>query len=105
VELSVKDRVVLLSTLAAVTGNLTELRILRELRENLSFSEEEHAALSIAEREGRLYWNTDADQPREVEIGNVARRLIVRRLKELNREGKLADDHLDVIDKFPEVEG
>ena len=103
-ELSVKQRVVLVGTLAGVTANLTELRILREVKEALSFSEEEPTALQIREDGKRLVWNEKADEPKEIEIGDVAQRLIVRRLKELNRQGQLADDHLDIIDLFPEVE-
>ena len=100
--LTVKHRFVLLGTLANVQGNLAELRILRELREGLSFGEEEHKALKVREEGGRILWNEG--ESKEVEIGEVARRIIVKRLKELNAQGLLSDDHLDVIDNFPEVE-
>lgn len=104
-ELGVKQRVVLLGTLTGVTGNVTELRILRELREALSFSEEEHAALKlIVDGDGRMQWETEADQPKEIEVGDVARKVIVTQLKMLSDQGELADDHLDIIDLFPEVE-
>jgi hypothetical protein len=105
-ELGVTERFLLLGILGGVTANITELRILRELREELSFSEEEHARLKIVEEGGRLLWEDDPEKPlvKEVEVGGVARGLIVRRLKEMNRNGQLADDHLDIIDLFPEIE-
>jgi len=103
-ELGVKQRIVLLGTLSGVTGNVTELRILRELREALSFSEEEHAVLGLVVNDGQMNWNTEADQPVEIEVGDVARKVIVTQLKILSDQGQLADDHLDIIDLFPEVE-
>lgn len=103
-ELGVKQRIVLLGTLTGVTGNITELRILRELREALSFSEEEHAALGLIVNDGQMNWNTEGDQPKEIEVGDVARKVIVTQLKMLSDQGELADDHLDIIDLFPEVE-
>mgnify|MGYP001571220267 CR=1 FL=1 len=101
--LTIKDRLILLGTLANVQGNLTELRILRELREALSFSEKEHKKLNIREEGGRILWKEG--EPKEVEIGEVAKRVIVNKLKELNAQGLLSDDHLGIADKFPEVEG
>lgn len=101
-ELTVKERLVLLQTLPP-TGNLTELRIIRELKESLSFSEEEHEQFGIVYDGERVAWQ-DTAATKEIEIGDVARGIIVRRLKELNRQGQLAEDHLDIIDKFPEVE-
>ena len=107
-ELNVKQRVVLLGTLAGMTSNATELRILRELREALSFTEEEHALYGIRTEttgDGRelMFWESGAGT-KEVEIGDVARRIIVRQLKALNEQNALADDHLDILDLFPEVE-
>ena len=103
-ELGVKQRLVLLGTLTGVTGNVAELRILRELREALSFSEEEHKALKLIVNDGQMNWNTKADQPVEIEVGDVARGIVVKQLKALSDQGELADDHLDIIDLFPEVE-
>ncbi|NIN70262.1 MAG: hypothetical protein GTO63_37405 [Anaerolineae bacterium] len=103
-KLGAKKRLILLNIVAGVRGNLTELRILREVKEALSFSEGEHAALKIQERNGRLHWDTKADEPKEIEIGEVAKHIIVRRFKELNKQGQLAQDHLDIVDLFPEVE-
>lgn len=103
-ELTVKDRLVLLQILAQMEVGLTELRIVRELKESLSFTEEEHKALNLRTEGQGVAWNGQVDLLKDVPIGDVARRLIVRRFKELDRQRKLTDQLLDTLDKFPEVE-
>lgn len=103
-ELDVKQRVILLGVLAGVTGNLTQVRLLREIKEDLSFSEEESAAIGMTEQDGRVLWNPENALVKDVEIGEVAKGLIVRQLKEMDRNAQLADDHLDIVDLFPEME-
>jgi len=104
-ELGVKDRMVLLSVLSGAEGNLTELRVLRDLQREVGFSEEELVAIGITSDEGRTMWNPEAEQPKDIEIGEAAKGIVVRKLKELNRQGKLTAEMLDLVDKFPEVEG
>lgn len=101
---SVQERLVLLQALAGVQGNLAELRIVRELKENLSFGEKEHKELGLRVEGERMVWNAQTAQDKEIEIGDVARDIIVRRLKELNEKKVLTEAHLFICDKFPEVE-
>lgn len=103
-ELSVQERLVLLEALGQVRGNLAELRILRELKEELSFGEEEHKELGLHVEAERMFWNPEAAQDKEIEIGDVARDIIVRRFKELNDQRILTEAHLFIVDKFPEIE-
>ena len=103
-ELGVKQRLVLLNVLADVRGNLTEIRILRELREDLSFSDEEAVALAFQEQGGRVQWDDENEQPKDVPIGDAARGIIVRQIRQLDREGQMTPDMLEIIDLFPEVE-
>src|SRR5207247_9230228 len=58
-EFSVQERLILLSILPA-EGDLTTLRIVRGLREQLSFSEEEHALLKFNQAENRVAWDAEA---------------------------------------------
>ena len=104
-ELGVKDRVVLLAVLSGAEGNLTEVRVLRELQNEVSFSDEEIVSLGLQSDKGRTVWDPDTEQVKDVEFGEAAKGIIVRKLKELNRQGQLTADHLDLVDKFPEVEG
>jgi len=102
--LSVQGRLLLLEALAGVRGNLAELRILRELKEDLGFSEEEHKELELRLVGDMMRWNPAKAKDKEIEVGDVARDIIVRRLKELNEQKVLTEAHLFVIEKFPEVE-
>jgi len=102
-KLTVRDRLVLLSILPA-EGNLTTIRILRELRENLSFSEAEHADLQITQTDGQLRWKEGAVPARAIDIGPKATEQVREALGKLDKEKKLTADHLDLCDLF-EFEG
>lgn len=100
----IKERLVLAASLQAVSGSIAQLRIVRKLREELSFSEEDFKKFELREEGGNFFWKPDIEEAKEIELGDEARKIIVARLKELSEQGLLIDDHLDVIDKFPEVE-
>jgi hypothetical protein len=103
VELNTFERVMLLNILPA-EGDLTTLRIVRKLREDLSFSEEEHKELELNQDEtGKVTWRSDKDKNKEVEIGAKALGVIRSALDRLNKEKKLRDYHLGLCDRF-EVE-
>ena len=101
-KLSVSERIVLLNILPK-EGDITTLRIVRELRDALSFSEEEHGALQFKELEGGgTEWNPDGVSDRPVEIGPRAFTLISEALEKLNKNQKLVEDYVSVWDKFCE---
>lgn len=102
--LGVQERLLLLEALGQVRGNLAELRILRELKEELSFSEEEHKELELRAVGDRLVWNPQKAKDKEIEIGDVAREIIVQRFKQLNEQKVLTEGHLFIVEKFPEIE-
>jgi len=107
-EFGIKERLVLAALVGGQSGNISRLRILRRLGEEFSFSEEEFKKFDLqltGEPPNQRYaWRQDKEELKEIEIGDEARKIIVERLKELNAQGQLIDDHLDVIDKFPGVE-
>ena len=100
--LGVKDRIVLLGILPA-EGNLTTIKIVRELREALSFSEAEHADLQMTQDGDRLTWR-EPETPRPVEIGAKGQEIIRSALEKLDQEKKLKEDHLGLCELF-EYEG
>ena len=101
-ELGVFDRMILLNILPG-EGNFTTLKIVRKMREDLSFSEEEHKALEFKqEDDGRVQWLTEADKPKEISIGEKATDIIVGVLKKLNDTKKLQDQHYSLYEKFIE---
>jgi len=70
-------------------GNLTTLRIVRELERELSFSEEEHAALQFVNHEnGSTTWNAKGDKEKDVEFGEVAQKLVLEELVAAEASGE-----------------
>lgn len=100
-ELQVGERLVLLSVLPQ-EGDFTTLKIIRELRESLSFTEEEHKTYNFKQEGNLVIWNKEKDVSKEVKVGEKANDIIVEALKKLNDERKLRDEHFSLYEKFVE---
>ncbi len=98
-ELRVYDRLILLNILPK-EGDFTTLKIIRKLREDLSFSESEHAILQFKQDGGNVQWKQEGDIPIEISIGEKATDLIVEVLKKLDKEKKLQDQHFSLYELF-----
>jgi len=98
-ELSVFDRLILLNILPK-EGDFTTLKIIRKLREDLSFSEDEHKCLEFKQDGGNIQWKQEGDIPKEITIGEKATDIITDVLKKLNTEKKLQDQHFGLYEKF-----
>lgn len=99
IELTVAERLGLLALLPR-EGNLTTLRIVQQLRMELSFSEKEHDALQFQSDDNQLTWKQDVECPKTVSFGAKAMQVIQEKLMELNEAGKLRVEHLSLCDKF-----
>jgi hypothetical protein len=104
VELSVLERIALLGILPR-EGNFLTLKILRQLREALSFSEEELSDFELRQEENSFHWNPKAERPKEVPIGAKAREIIAKRLEELDKAEKLTDELFGLYERFVEKGG
>jgi hypothetical protein len=102
-KLKAGHRVTLLNTLPR-EGDILTLRIVRELREALSFSEEEHKVLGLKINGPMITWDASKDEGKEIQIGTKAREVIVEALNALNQQKKLNDGHLDIWGMFVERE-
>ena len=100
-KLTVLERITLLAVLPS-EGSLVTLKVVRKLREDLSFNEKEIAELKFVETAGQIKWEAGVEPPdgTEIGIGEKATDLIVERLKTLDREQKLKDNHLSLCEKF-----
>ncbi len=98
-ELSVGERLALLDVLPK-EGDYTTLKVLRKLRESLSFSEEEHKSLKFEKEGDIIKWCESGDIPKDIVIGEKATDIIVEALKKLNRERKLNEAHFVIYGKF-----
>jgi len=99
VKLGIADRVQLLNILPA-EGNIVTLRIVNDLRTDLSFSEKEIAEGGIEVEDGQIRWKPDAPVVKDVKIGDTAKDLIKDALKKLDDEKKLTAGLVPIWDKF-----
>lgn len=100
-KLTVLERITTLNILPP-EGNFLTLKIVRKLREALSFTEEELKTFEIVQEGHRITWNSTADTSggTEIPIGEKATDLIVTALKKLDQEGKLTEQHVSLYEKF-----
>ena len=98
-ELSVFERLILLNILPR-EGDFTTLKIVRKLREDLSFSEEEHKVLQIRTEDGMVHWKKEGDVSKDITIGEKAMDVIQGVLKKLSTDKKLKDEHFSIYEKF-----
>ncbi len=103
--LNVAERIHLISILP-LQGNVTTLRIMRELRESLSLTEEEHKEFGIVteERDGQttFRWNNPmaAMRPREIQFRPKALAIVIDSLKGLNQANRLRAELLPLYEMF-----
>ncbi len=104
-KLDVRERLILLSILPA-EGNFITLKVVRKLRESLSFNEEELKTYRFVQEEQRVTWDDKAEQSKLIEIGTQAKIIIQNELKKLNDADppKLRDEHYSIYEKFIEKE-
>ena len=100
--LRIKERLVLLGILPE-TGNLLTIRIVRELREALSFSEAEYEDVQMQRDGEQIRWQ-EPENPRPIEIGAKGQEIIREALAKLDKDEKLTADHLSLCELF-EYEG
>lgn len=105
--LNVAERIHLIAILP-LEGDVTTLRIVRELRETLSLTEEEHRDFGVTteEHEGQVTFKWSNPQaamtPREIEFRPKALAIIVEALKRLNQAKRLRAELLPLYDLFVE---
>lgn len=97
--LTIKERL-LLGSILPEKGDITTLRLVRQLREAVSFSEEEHARLKIKNENGMVQWDPGAPQESEVPIGPKAHAIVSDTLTEMSKAKALTDDFVSLWDKF-----
>lgn len=98
-ELSVLERLLLLNHLPQ-QGDITTLRIVQKLREDLSFTEDEHSLLKIEQTGDQIKWDTQAQQNKMISIGPKALVAIRTCLQKLSDKGEANVTHLSLFDKF-----
>jgi len=107
-KLTIAERIALLNILPG-EGNLITLRIIRELQTALSFSETETKQFKITSHptpgsvSGYVTWDAAFNTTtKEIEIGGVAKGIIVGQLKAIEEKKKLRMEMVDLYEKFVE---
>lgn len=103
IKLNVYERLVLLNILPK-EGNFITLKILRQLREGLSFNEKEIKDLKLAidQEKGTATWDQEKEPNKEMEIGREGKKIIVETLEKLDEDKKLTHEHYSLYEKFVE---
>lgn len=99
VNLRLGDRLVLLNILPSM-GDISSIRIVNDLRQKLSLSEEEYESFGITQDGGRIHWKRDESV--EIEIGPRASEIIREALVHLNETKKLTIQHINLYSLFVE---
>ena len=100
-ELSVADRLILINVLPA-QGSITTLQIVRDLVEQVSFTEDEHAVLNFVEdaEAGQVKW-TDAPLDKTTFLfGKKASSVIRAAFSELSAKNKLTMEMLPLAERI-----
>ena len=99
-KLSVGDRLILLGVIPQ-QGDFTTLKIIRDMRGELSFTEEEHQILKFRQEAEMTYWE-DGFEDKEINFGEKATDIISDAFKKLNGQKKLRIEHMGLYEKFVE---
>ena len=97
-KLSVNDRLILLGVIP-LQGDFTTLKIVRDMRDELSFSEEEHKILKIRQEGEMMFWEEGLED-KEINFGEKATDIIVDAFKKLNDQKKLRIEQMELYERF-----
>ena len=98
--LSIKERINLLSILPR-EGNLITLKIVRKTQNNIGFSSEEIQKLKFQTfPDGRISWDINEAEDKEVDLDPIGLDIIREELRKLDAQRKLNIEHLSLWEKF-----
>ena len=97
-KLNVLERI-LLSQILPDKGSFSNLKLLRVVKEELSFSDKENKKLNFKQDGERMLWN-NVDIQKDIVFSEVVSKLIEDKLKELDKDEKLTEQHMSLYEKF-----
>ncbi len=100
-ELNVLERIAL-SNILPDQGDVTTLKIIREFREDLSFSEDEHKELNFRQEGEKLRW-ADNEIIKDVQAGSKMMVIIIETLERLDGGKELPASALSLYERFVET--
>ena len=91
---------IMLSQLLPRKENFITLKIVHNLKMNLSFTEQEVAECEVKSENGMTFWNDKGMEDKEIEIGKSAFDICVNSIKEADKQKILTEQHLTLYEKF-----
>jgi translation elongation factor EF-1alpha len=98
-KLNLLERILLLQLLPA-QEDIFVLKIIRDLKNNLSLTEEEHKEFNVQINGDNMTWNTKGKEERDISIGEKATDICIEALKKANKNKTLTEQHISLYDKF-----
>jgi hypothetical protein len=105
-KLTVAERLVLLGLLPQ-EGTFVTLKVIKQARERISFTEEELVRYNIKEIPlpsggANVTWDMKLPQEEEIPLGERVKAMIIDALTKLDKDGKLTANHYSLYTKFVE---
>lgn len=97
--LTIKERLVLLNILPG-QETYANMLVIKELRDEIGFSEEDHQYIGIKENNGDVSWDPGKELDKEISIGVTAYGIIKQAFKKLDSEQVISLELMDVYERF-----
>ena len=98
-QLNLVERFKILGILPA-QGSMVTIKIVHDLKQLMSTSEDEISEWEIKQGENQITWNSQANTDKDFDIGDTAKEIIVDALKELDKKEAMTEEHVTLWDKF-----
>jgi hypothetical protein len=99
IKLNVLERIKIMDLLPK-EGNLIYWKILKGLKEKVSFTEDELIAYGIKAVDGKVFWNPQQDSSKDFELTDAEKSLITETFKKLNEQNKITEEIVSLAEKF-----
>jgi hypothetical protein len=101
-QLSIKERIMILNLLPKETNFIT-LKLIRDLENDLGFSENEINDFEIKTNENSITWDNKKEielGEKDIKINDKIKEIINKILKKMDEEEKITKDHYSLCEKF-----
>ena len=99
-QFNIQERLLLINAVGAVEGNLATLRIVRDLQQELGFSEEEHKKIGFVQKGDQITWDPKVQLVKEVSIGPAALDAALAMFKSMDAMQKLTMENLPIYERL-----
>lgn len=98
-KLDIIQRILIFSVLPK-EGTLLTMKTLKQLKDKVIFSEEEIKKFNLRIEDNKYLWDLDKNEPVDIEITEEESKLVVEGIKDLDKQGKITEDFLELCELF-----